>query len=258
MIFGAGTIDWSWGLDSHHDFDPEFSPKAQSSTELAMQQATVNLFADMCDATGHCVQPRTLQPGLTLATASTDSTPPTSTITSPANGGTVVIGSLVSIAGTAVDSGGGVVGGVEVSVDGGLTWHPATDRTWKYSWRPTLLGPTTIQSRAIDDTGNLEKPVRSVNVAVVPRSSEILLFYNQTNGNQAIGRLNNIGDYLNLSAGVFDPIRWTHIVTGINNVLFFYRSTDGYTWTGKLDDAGNYTDIGQALYPPSRQEQHTS
>jgi hypothetical protein len=118
LVFGAGTINWSWGLDSHHDFDTNFAPRAQSSTEPAMQQATVNLFADMG------VQPRTLQPGLTAATASTDSTPPTSTITSPTNGGTVVIGSAVSITGTAVDSGGGVVGGVEVSVDGGAHGIP--------------------------------------------------------------------------------------------------------------------------------------
>jgi len=244
LVFGAGTINWSWGLDCHHDFDPNFLPREQSSTEPAMQQATVNLFADMCDTTGHGIQPRTLQPGLTAATASTDSTPPTSTITSPTNGGTVVIGSAVSITGTAVDSGGGVVGGVEVSVDGGYTWHPATDRNWAYSWKPTFLGPTTIQSRAVDDTGNLENPVRSINVNVVPRSSEILLFYNQTNGNQAVGRLNNTGNYVNLSTRTFLS-GWTHIVTGINNVLFFYRSTDGYAWTGKLDDAGDYTDIGE-------------
>ena len=45
-----------------------------------MQQATVNLFADMG------AQPATLMSGLTAATASTDTTAPTSTITSPAAG----------------------------------------------------------------------------------------------------------------------------------------------------------------------------
>ena len=256
LVFGAGTINWSWGLDSHHDFDPAFEPRAQSSTELAMQQATVNLFADMCDATGqHCIQPRTLQPGLVRATASTDSEPPTSVITSPSNGGTVVIGSPVSITGTAVDSGGGVVGGVEVSVDGGLRWHPANDRSWSYSWKPTRLGSTTIQSRAVDDTGNLETPVRSVNVTVVPRSSEILMFYNRANGSNAIGTLSDTGSYVDLSNGLF-AAGWTHIVTGVNSVLFFYRSTDGYSWTGKLDDAGNYMDVGQVTYSPEPQWTH--
>ena len=38
-------------------------------------------------------------------------------------------------AGTASDAGGGVVAGVEVSTDGGTTWHPATGTTnWTYTW----------------------------------------------------------------------------------------------------------------------------
>ena len=76
-----------------------------------MQQATVNLFADMG------VQPATLMSGLTAATASTDTTAPTSTITSPAQGANLSNGSAVTISGTATDVG-GVVAGVEVSTDG--------------------------------------------------------------------------------------------------------------------------------------------
>ena len=86
----------------------------------AMRQATVNLFADMG------VQPGTLQAGLTAATASTDSdTPPTATTRSPASE-TVPAATAVTITGAAADTGGGRVGGVEVSTDGGATWHPAT------------------------------------------------------------------------------------------------------------------------------------
>lgn len=240
LVFGAGTINWSWGLDDRHENPFDLPP---SVPELAMQQATVNLLADMCDPTGQrSVQPRTLQPGLVLATASTDSTPPTSLITSPSSGGTVVMGSVVSITGTAVDLG-GVVGGVEVSVDGGLTWHPAIGRAnWSYSWKPTLLGSMTLKSRAVDDSGNLENAGSGINVTVVPRSRQILLFYNATEGNNAIGRLNDTGNYVNLSTRTF-AAGWTHIVTGINNVLFFYRA--GYAWTGILDDDGNYRDVGE-------------
>src|SRR5262249_53156168 len=68
LVFGAGTIQWSWGLDATHDF-------AATPSDPSMQQATVNLFADMD------VQPATLMDGLQLATASTDTTPPTATIT---------------------------------------------------------------------------------------------------------------------------------------------------------------------------------
>ncbi len=42
------------------------------------------------------------------------------------------------ISGTATDTGGGV-GGVEVSVDGGTTWHPASGRAnWSYTWTPGI------------------------------------------------------------------------------------------------------------------------
>ncbi len=84
-----------------------------------MQQATVNLFADMR------AQPSTLQPGLATATASTDVCAPTSTITSPVAGAPVGSGTPVTVSGTAVDAGGGAVAAVEVSIDGGATWHAA-------------------------------------------------------------------------------------------------------------------------------------
>src|SRR4029077_1529517 len=93
LVFGAGTVQWAWGLNSNHD-DP-FG--ANQPPDPNMQQATVNLFADMG------VQPATLQGGLIPAAASTDKTAPTSSITSPTSGSTVQVGALVTIIGTAVD-----------------------------------------------------------------------------------------------------------------------------------------------------------
>ena len=55
LVFGAGTTQWSWGLDATHD-------RAGTPTDERMKQATVNLFADMG------VQPASLQAGLTLST----------------------------------------------------------------------------------------------------------------------------------------------------------------------------------------------
>ena len=52
-----------------------------------------------------------------------------------------------------------------------------------------------------------ENPVGSTNVTVVPRSSEVLFFYNQANDNQAIGRLTSSGDYVDLSDGA--RLSWT-------------------------------------------------
>ena len=98
-------------------------PRLRRRRRAPMQQATVNLLADMG------AQPATLQAGLRAATASTDTTAPTvddhrrrppARPCRPAP--------PVTVTGTATDTGGGVVGGVEVSTDGGTTWHPATGR----------------------------------------------------------------------------------------------------------------------------------
>ncbi len=155
LVFGAGTVQWPWGLDSNHD-------RGSTAPDVSMQQATVNLFADMG------VQPATLQPGLVAAMASTDTTPPNSTITAPTSGSTVQPGSLVTITGTASDAGGGVVGGVEVSVDGGTSWRRANGRaSWTYAWTaPGTPGSVTIRSRAADDSGNLETPGTGITVTV--------------------------------------------------------------------------------------------
>jgi hypothetical protein len=160
LVFATGTYQWSWGLDANHD-----RSNLGSTTDPSMQQATVNLFADMG------VQPVSLQAPLAPASASSDTTPPTSTITSPASGANLQPGAPVTVQGTAVDAGGGVVAGVEVSMDGGATWHPAVGRaSWSYSGNTASSGSVTIRSRAVDDSGNLETPSAGVSVNVAEQS----------------------------------------------------------------------------------------
>jgi len=152
LVFGAGTVQWSWGLDASHDF-------AGTPVDARMQQATVNLLADMG------VQPATLQTGLVAASASTDATPPAAVITAPANG-SVLTSTPVTITGTASDAG-GQVGGVEVSTDNGATWHPATGRgSWSYSWTPGGSGAATLRARAADDSANLGASSTPVGVTI--------------------------------------------------------------------------------------------
>ncbi|QIR40505.1 DUF4082 domain-containing protein [Tolypothrix sp. PCC 7910] len=159
LVFGTGTVQWSWGLDGNHD-------RGTTTPNVSMKQATVNLFADMG------VQPANLQSGLVSASASGDIQVPTSTITSPTNGTTVQTNTQLTISGTATDFGGGIVGGVEVSVDGGTTWHPANGRaSWSYSWKPTTAGTYTIKSRAIDDSGNIQTSDTQITVTVGSRCS---------------------------------------------------------------------------------------
>jgi hypothetical protein len=153
LVFSAGTTQYSWALDNNHD-------RGSFAIDNKVQQATVNLLADMG------VQPKTLQAGLTIAVASSDSTAPASTITSPTGGSTVPVGSPVTITGTAADTG-GIVASVEVSVDGGTTWRTANGAAnWNFSWTPSSAGSVTIKSRAVDDTGNFETPGAGVTVTV--------------------------------------------------------------------------------------------
>jgi hypothetical protein len=114
LVFGAGDVQYSWSLDNNHL--NTYSLSVVPPADPRIQQATVNLFADMS------IQPTTLQSGLVPATASTDTLPPRSQITLPLP--PAVERTPVVISGTAVDSGGGQVAGTEISFDAGATWHP--------------------------------------------------------------------------------------------------------------------------------------
>jgi hypothetical protein len=154
LVWAAGSYQWAWGLDGNHD-----RSSVSSTTDAAMQQATVNLFADMG------VQPGVLQAGLVPAAASSDLTAPISVIGSPLPGATVPAGTIV-VSGTASDLGGGVVAGVEVSTDGGATWHPASGReSWTYTFS-AASGSRTIRTRAVDDSGILEAPGPGTTITV--------------------------------------------------------------------------------------------
>ena len=83
----------------------------------------------------------------------------------PAAGATVAPSTPITISGTATDAGGGQVGGVEVSTNGGETWRRANGRgAWTFSWTPGASSSYTIRSRAADDSGNLENPGPGVTV----------------------------------------------------------------------------------------------
>jgi methionine-rich copper-binding protein CopC len=158
LVFGAGTVQWAWGLEG--------SPDGTAGVDTRMEQATINLLADMG------VQPTTLIDGMVASSASSDSTPPSSTITSPASGQSIQADSAINIMGTASDSGGGVVGGVEVSVDGGQSWHPVSSGrgSWIYQWQPLQPGNYSVLSRAVDDSANLGAASDPILVNVTARN----------------------------------------------------------------------------------------
>ena len=156
LVFGAGTVQWMWGLDSNHDRQPVTPILA----DVRMQQATVNLLADMG------VQPGTLQGGLVAATASTDTTAPASQVTSPSAGSTLPRGLRSSSRARRpipeVSS--------AASRSRPTAARPGTARpgapSWSYSWTPGAPGNAVIRSRAVDDSGNIETPSAGVSVTV--------------------------------------------------------------------------------------------
>ena len=105
--------------------------------------------------------------GLTPATASSDTLAPSSTITFPVPDSRAQPNTDVTISGLATDLGGGQVAGVEVSLDGGATWHRATGQSQlelQLAYRHP--GAVNILSRAVDDSGNLEVPGTGVTFTI--------------------------------------------------------------------------------------------
>ncbi|WP_247372018.1 DUF4082 domain-containing protein [Bradyrhizobium sp. 18] len=166
LIFSAGSINWPWALASDHD-----GPAIPVDPNV--QQAMVNLFADMG------VQPATLQANLTAAIRSTDNTKPTSGITN-LSAASVVEGQSITVTGTAADTG-GKIAAVEISTDGGTTWHPtnssvgAASVTWSYTFVTGAQGTYSLKTRAVDDSLNLETPGTGTTYTVTP-SSNLTLF----------------------------------------------------------------------------------
>jgi len=215
LVFGAGTVQWSWGLDSVHD-------RGTSIPDPAIRQATVNLFADMN------AQPGTIQSGLVAASPSTDTDAPVATVTSPADGATVEQGVRVTISGTAADVGGRVAG-VEVSLDGGTIWHGAKGRTnWTYEWLPQATGQTVIKSRATDDSGNVGAASASIAVNVGPSNCPCTSLWNH---DTTVPAVIDGGDATAQEIGV----KFTSDIAGfITGVRFYKSSSNTGTHIGNL------------------------
>ena len=225
IVFGSGTVQWSWGLSTQHT-------GPATSEDLRMQQATANLFADMG------VQPKTLQPLLKTPVKSTDTTGPTTNVTAPAAGATVPKLSPITVTGTAADTG-GQLARVEVSTDGGGTWRAADGlANWTYTWTPIVEGPARIRVRGIDDSLNFGA-VRTVDVTVGPQQCPCTT-YKSTDLPEKLDSFDGNPNELGAKFRVGVPAQ----VTGVR----FYKSVAntgthlGKLWTtsGKLLASGTF------------------
>ena len=217
LVFGAGTIQWAWGLSQNHD-------GVGAAADPRIQQATINILADM-GATA-----ATVMSGLVASTTSADTQGPTTVITSPAAGTTLANGTTITATGTASDNGGGKVAGVEVSTDGGATWHPATGQgSWTYTFTLSGRGAVTLKVRAVDDSANIGAAASAAVTVNCPCS----LF----------------GDKLPATPSVSDTsavelgVQFTPADTGYVTAIRFYKGTGNTgTHTGSL-----WTSAGQLL-----------
>jgi hypothetical protein len=213
LVFGAGTVQWAWGLGTVH-------ADLTTTEDPVMEQATVNLFADMG------VQPQTLQTGLVAAAQSTVTTGPAVTVNTPsANVSTPAMAPL-TVSGTAAAATGAVVARVEVSTDGGTTWTPANGlANWSYSWTPTQTGSATIKVRAEDDSDNIGSTV-SIPVTVTAAVCPCSVF-----PDAAIPAKPDSGDGNAINVGMKFQAGVSGAVTGIQ---FYKASTNTGTHVGSL------------------------
>lgn len=216
LVFSAGTVQWGWGLDSNHD-------GTATPADPRMRQATANLLADMGPL------PTTPASDVTLPSRSTDTTPPSISVTTPTAGASATQGSLLTVSGTASDVG-GQVAGVEVSVDGGASFHPADGTTsWSYQGVLTGNGAGAIQVRATDDSARTSPVVKVALNSPCPCS----LF------GVATPKLADAADGADLTLGTKFTSSASGYVTGIR---FYKASTNVGTHTGTL-----YSSTGTAL-----------
>jgi hypothetical protein len=230
LVFGAGTVQWSWGLDNTNAWDGGSTDPTENPPDVNMEQATVNLLAEMG------AQPSTLQSNLVPATETTDHTPPTATVTSPTPGKQLKGSETVTISGAAADTGGGVVAAVEVSTDGGKTWHPATGTTsWTYAWNISAESSAKIEVRAIDDSANIGNASTPVEVAVSCPCSML---------GARTPTTPDAGDNGSISVGV----KFRSDVAGeINGIRFYKATANTGTHVGALWTAGGQL-LGEATF----------
>jgi len=164
LVFGAGMVQWAWGLDNFHDtptgvinlIENEYDTRIGvdlAGPDKVIQQATVNLFADMG------VQPTVLGAGIVKANQSEDVAAPF--VTAVRVGDSNMNGVGKRMYAHAQDKG-GVVAAMEWSRDF-EHWHPmdrdglAVDEEW-YVDLAYVTGKIVV--RAIDDSLNIGNAVK--------------------------------------------------------------------------------------------------
>ena len=182
LVFGAGTAQWSWGLDGCHDSPHGVPPHVANpystrvgrdlnAPDLIVQQATVNLLADMGVRAGTLEGGLVEDEGMKIMAENDivagvgdeverrgvgeDRGPRTELSECRVDAGVLRMGGKVKVGPEAV------LAGVEVAVDSGRWWAADIDGqsgAWELEMPYGGEGPgKNIVCRAVDDWGRIEK-----------------------------------------------------------------------------------------------------
>lgn len=112
----------------------------------------------------------------------TDKIAPTSLITDPKDGATILAGKDYIIKGDSSDTGGSSVKEVEISFDQGKNWLKAEAMegnknngfTWKFIWSKPAVGDYQLITRTTDWVGNIETPGTGIKVRIVNQETPVI------------------------------------------------------------------------------------
>lgn len=174
IVFGAGTVMWSWALDPEHAIGPNgWGAVGQEYQDI--QQAMVNLFADMG------IAPGSLQDNLINAFDTRDLVAPTIAPADWLSSFDYLSGYGLTVTGTAADFG-GQIGGVLISGDKGVTWQRASGtEEWTANLEVSGLGTGQIMFRAFDTSFNISDTV-TVDVSMPYAVTGTLLDFSAAQG----------------------------------------------------------------------------
>jgi PKD repeat protein len=227
-VTAGGGISYDW------DFGDEVGFLSGKSSVVTYTYLVTGVFSAVVTATNSFN-------GMTATTVITiDGTAPLSAISDPLDG-QVISGTVYTIRGNAGDDVG--LARVEVSTDGGASWHTATGTTnWTYNWSLPIENGIdhNLRSRAVDLVGNVEVPGAGITVTVdnLAPGVQIMVPANGSTltGTQAI--ISGIGG----DPAVYSPAGLGKIEVSTDGGQNWHQASGTetwvYTWNLPLDENG--------------------
>ena len=250
--FTGGGSTYSYSQSSSINADPHFANAAASSFDPHLTsgspaiQAGLNLSSTLNTDMSGAARPASgawdLGVYVNGSTTTADKTPPTVSITAPANGATVS-GSAVTISANASDNVG--VTSVQFKLDGGILGSALTKSPYTLSWSTTgaANGTHTLSATASDAAGNQATASISVTVNNATAAPTVSLTA------PASGARYSAPATVNLSANVTAN---GHTITAVQfyngSTLLGQLTTAPYSFSWNNVAAGSYSLSAKAVY----------